>query len=134
MEGLGIRPKRPRRRVTACRRMERVMVTEPNGGWSMDFMSDELFDGQRIRPFTIVDNFSRQSLAIEVGERIGGQRVVEVLMQLGKERGLPKTIRLDNGPEIISLRLEQWAHLNGVGLDFSRPGKPMDNGLIGALN
>lgn len=133
-EGLQMRTKKPRRHVTACRRMERAVATEQNEGWSMDFMSDELFDGRRIRLLTIVDNFTRESLAIEVGDRIGGQRLVEILMQLGKERGLPRTIRVDNGPEFISKRLDQWAYLNGVELDFSRPGKPMDNGLIEAFN
>lgn len=133
-DGLQMRPRKPRRHVTACRRMEREVAMEQNDGWSMDFMSDELFDGRRIRLLTIVDNFSRESLAIEVDQRIGGQRVVEVLMQLGKERGLPKTIRVDNGPEFTSKRLDQWAYLNGVELDFSRPGKPMDNGLIEAFN
>ena len=100
----------------------------------MDFMSDELFDGRRIRLLTLVDNFTRESLAIEVNDRIGGHKVVEVLMQLGKERHLPKTIRLDNGPEFISKALDQWAYLNGVHLDFSRPGKPTDNGLIESFN
>lgn len=133
-DGLQMRPKKPRRHVTACRRMERAVATELNEGWSMDFMSDELFDGRRIRLLTIVDNFTRESLAIEVGERIGGQRVVEILMQLGKERGLPRTIRVDNGPEFTSKRLDQWAYLNGVALDFCRPGRPMDNGLIEAFN
>jgi len=133
-EGLQMRPKKPRRHVTASRRLERIVATEPNEGWSMDFMSDELFDGRRIRLLTIVDDFTRESLAIEVGERIGGQRVVEILMQLGKERGLPQTIRVDNGPEFTSKRLDQWAYLNGVELDFSRPGRPMDNGLIEAFN
>jgi putative transposase len=134
MEGLGMRPKKPRRHVMACKRMERPVATEPNEGWSMDFMTDELFNGHRIRLLTIVDNFTRESLAIEVDKHIGGQRVVEVLMQLGKERGLPKTIRVDNGPEFISKRLDQWAYLNGVELDFSRRGKPTDNGLIEAFN
>ena len=83
-EGLQMRPKKPRRHVTACRRMERVDATGPNDGWSMDFMSDELFDGRRIRLLTIVDNFTRESLAIEVDDHIGGHRVVEVLMQLGE--------------------------------------------------
>lgn len=133
-EGLEMRPKKPRRHVTACRRMERMVAAEPNEGWSMDFMSDELFDGRRIRLLTIVDNYSRESLAIEVEQRIGGGRVVEVLMQLGKERGLPQSIRVDNGPEFTSRRLDQWAYLNSVELDFSRPGKPTDNGLIEAFN
>ena len=133
-EGLQMRPKKPRRHVTACRRMERVAAAGPNDGWSMDFMHDELFDGRRIRLLTIVDNFTRESLAIEVGDHIGGHPVVEILMHLGEERGLPRTIRVDNGPEFISKQLDQWAYLNGVQLDFCRPGKPTDNGLIEAFN
>jgi len=134
LEGLLMRPKKPRRHVTACRRMERAMATCPNDGWSMDFMGDELYNGQRIRLFTLVDNFTRESLAIEVDFRLGGQRVVEVLNRISQEKGVPKLIRVDNGTEFTSKRLDQWAYLNGVKLDFSRPGKPTDNGLIEAFN
>ena len=133
-EGLTMRTKRPRRHVTASRRIERPLAIKPNDGWSMDFMSDELFDGRRIRLLTLVDNFTRESLAIEVNDHIGGHRVVEVLMQVGRERHLPRTIRVDNGPEFISKALDQWAYLNGVQLDFSRPCKPTDNGLIESFN
>lgn len=133
-EGLMMRTKKPRRHVSACRRMERPVATQPDEGWSMDFMSDELFDGRRIRLLTIVDNFTRESLAIEVDAHIGGQKVVEVLMHLGERHSWPRTIRVDNGSEFISKRLDQWAYLNGVELDFSRPGKPTDNGLIEAFN
>lgn len=100
----------------------------------MDFMSDELFNGQRIRLLTLVDNFTRESLAIEVDTHLGGHRVVEVLMRLSRARSLPKTIRLDNGPEFISKVVDQWAYLNSVDLDFSRPGKPTDNAFIEAFN
>jgi putative transposase len=134
LEGLRMRPKRPRRHVTACRRIERVEAVGPNEGWSMDFMSDELFNGQRIRLLTLVDNFTRESLAIEVDGHLGGHKVVEVLMRLSRVRSLPKTIRVDNGPEFISKVLDQWAYLNGVELDFSRPGKPTDNAFIEAFN
>ena len=106
----------------------------PNDGWSMDFMSDELYNGRRIRLLTLVDNFTRESLAIEVDSHVGGHRVVEILQRLSDERSLPKTIRLDNGPEFISKVLDQWAYLNGVELDFSRPGKPTDNAFIEAFN
>jgi len=133
-EGLTMRNKRPRRHVTACRRMDRPVATEPNSGWSMDFMSDQLFDGRRLRILTLVDNFTRESLAIEVNDHIGAHKVVDVLMQIGKERKYPRTIRVDNGPEFISKALDQWAYLNSVELDFSRPGKPTDNGLIEAFN
>jgi putative transposase len=106
----------------------------PNDGWSMDFMSDELCSGQRIRLLTLVDNFTRESLAIEVDTHLGGHRVAEVLQRLASLRALPRTIRVDNGPEFISKALDQWAYLNGVELDFSRPGKPTDNAFIEAFN
>lgn len=134
LEGLMMRPKRHRRHVTARRRMERVEAIFPNEGWSMDFMTDELFNGQRIRLLTLVDNFTRESLAIEVDIHLGGHRVVEVLQRLGGTRIMPKTIRVDNGPEFISKILDQWAYLNSVELDFSRPGKPTDNAFIEAFN
>ena len=129
-----MRHKRPRRHVTARRRMERVEANGPNEGWSMDFMTDELFSGQRIRLLTLVDNFTRESLAIEVDTHLGGHRVVEVLQYVSLERDLPKIIRVDNGPEFISKILDQWSYLNGVELDFSRPGKPTDNAFIEAFN
>ncbi len=134
LEGLTMRAKRPRRHVSACRRMVRATASHPNESWSMDFMSDELYNGQRIKLLTLVDNFTRESLAIEVADRLGGQRLVEVLMQVVAKKGLPKAIRVDNGPEFTSKMLDQWAHLNGVELDFIRPGKPTDNALIEAFN
>jgi len=134
LEGLGMRPKKPRRHVTACRRKERPVAKEINESWSMDFMSDQLYEGRRIRLLTLVDNFNRESLAIEVGEHIGSDRVVEVLTRLSKKRDLPKRIQVDNGPEFISKRLDQWAYFNRVELDFIRPGKPTDNGIIEAFN
>ena len=95
-------------------------------------MSDELCNGQRIRLLTLVDNFTRESLSVEVDTHLGGQRVVEVLQSISQRRNLPKTIRVDNGPEFISN--DQWAYLNGIELDFSRPGKPTDNAFIESFN
>ena len=83
------------------------MAAGVDESWSMDFMSDELFDGRRIRLLTIVDNFTRESLAIKVAASIGGQGVVEVLHRLMKQYRMPKTIRVDNGPEFTSKRLDQ---------------------------
>ena len=97
-------------------------------------MSDELFDGRRIRLLTTVDNFTRESLAIKVAASTKGEGVAEVLQGLTQRRRLPRTIRVDNGPEFTSKRLDQWACLNGVELDFSRPGKPTDNAFIEAFN
>jgi len=134
LEGLMMRPKRPRRHVSACRRMVRANASYPNESWSMDFMSDSLYDGQRFKLLTLVDNYTRESLVIEAAWRLGGHGVVAVLMEVSEKKGLPKSIRIDNGPEFTSKVLDQWAYLNGVELDFSRPGKPTDNALIEAFN
>ena len=86
----------------------------------MDFVSDALFDGRRLRALTVADAFTRDALAIGVDQHQGR----------AGSRGAPKTIRVDNGPEFISQALDCWAHENGVTLDFSWPGKPTDNALV----
>ena len=133
-ENLTIRTRTPKRRVSCRTRQDRPEADRINDCWSMDFMSDELFDGRRIRVLTIVDNFSRESLATEVGQRFKGKDVVRILTRLAAQRGLPKTIRVDNGPEFTSKALDQWAYKNNVTLDFSRPGKPTDNAFIESFN
>ena len=125
-----LRNKKPKRHVSCQGRMERPVAIGVYESWSMDFMSDELFDGRWIRHLTIVDNYSRESLAIKVATSIKGENVVEVMQQ----HRLPRTIRVNNGPEFTSKRLDQWVYLNGVELDFSRMGKPMDNAFIEAFN
>jgi putative transposase len=110
------------------------MAQRANDSWSMDFVSDQLVGGQRFRLLTLVDNHSRESLAIEVGQRLTGDDVVRVLEGVVSQRGKPQTIRVDNGPEFISRSLDLWAYFNGVKLDFSRPGKPTDNAFIESFN
>jgi putative transposase len=100
----------------------------------MDFVTDSLFNGHRFRSLTIVDNFSRECLAIEVDQHIKGEDVVKVVEQIKAMRGLPNYIRVDNGPEFISKELDKWAYENKVTLDFSRPGKPTDNAYIESFN
>ncbi len=129
-ECLNLRSKRPKRRVSATHRVSREEPCAVNDGWSMDFATDSLFDGRRFRALTVVDNFSRECLLIEADQRIRGEQVVEILDQLKVLRGVPKLIRLDNGPEFISKAMDKWAYENGVTLDFSRPGKPTDNALV----
>lgn len=97
-------------------------------------MSDALHDGRRFRVFTIVDNFSRVSPALEVDVSLTGKRVVEVLERLKWTQGLPKVIHCDNGSEFISRAVDDWAHRNGVKLDFSRPARPTDNPFIESFN
>jgi putative transposase len=100
----------------------------------MDFVADSLFNGRRFRSLTIVDNYSRECLAIEAGQSLMGAEVVTVVERLVKERGRPDRIQTDNGSEFISRVLDKWASDLGITLDFSRPGKPMDNATIESFN
>jgi len=134
-EGLNLRTKRPRRRKAAANRMDRIVLTGPNQSWSMDFVSDALFDGRKFRALTVVDNHTRECLAFEVAQSLTGDDVVRVLTNIVKERHqYPLRIQTDNGPEFISLAIDKWAYENGVTLDFSRPGKPTDNPFIESFN
>jgi putative transposase len=101
-----------------------------NDCWAMDFMSDELFDGRQIRLLVIFHHFTRESLAIEFGQR----DVVTALERLAYDRELPESIRVNNGPEFTSKVLDQQAYANGVTLDFSRPRKPTDKAFIESFN
>lgn len=134
-EGLQMRTKTPRRNKSCRARVERSKATHINESWSMDFMSEQLFDGRRFCLLTLVDNFTRESLAIRVGQRLTGDDVVAVLDAVKqRRRAVPKSIRVDNGPEFISKSLDWWAYFNKVTLDFSRPGKPTDNAYIESFN
>jgi len=134
LAGLNLRAKRPRRRKAAADRLDRPVLTAPTQSWSMDFVSDALFDGRRFRSLTVVDNFSRECLAIVVGQSLRGEDVVATLERLRQERGTPRRIQADNGPEFISVVLDKWAYDHGVTIDFSRPGKPTDNPFIESFN
>jgi putative transposase len=133
-EGLAIRTKLPRRRRATVVRENMPTATAPNQSWAMDFMHDVLADGSKIRLLTIVDTFSRESLAIEVDFCFKSAQVVEVLRRLVSKRGAPRRIQCDNGPEFVSLHLDQWAYWNRVKLDFSRPGRPSDNAFCESFN
>jgi putative transposase len=122
-----------KKRISAAR-VQQPAPTAPNQCWSMDFMSDSLYDGRRFRILTLVDNMSRESPAIEVGSSFSGQAVAEVLERLAQTRGLPQVIQVDNGPEFVSKALDEWARRHQVTLAFSRPGTPTDNPFIEAFN
>jgi len=133
-DGLSLRLKRPRRSVSAANRERQPGPAGPNELWSMDFVSDALFDGRRLRALTVVDAFTREAIAIEVDQGIKGEQVVETMKRVASRRGAPKAIRVDNGPEFVSKALDRWAYENGVTLDFSRPGKPTDNAFVESFN
>ena len=134
-EGLNLRAKRPRRNVTARHRRARPAVTAVDQYWSMDFVADNLFNGRRIRALTVVDNFSRECVAIEVGQGLRGDDVVAVMERLRQiNNRVPQRLQTDNGSEFISKSLDRWAYENRVTMDFSRPGKPTDNALVESFN
>jgi putative transposase len=114
--------------------MERLQLNAPNQVWSMDFVSDALFNGKKFRALTVADNHTRECLAIEVGQSLTGDDVAMVLTEIAQGRELPSRIQADNGPEFISISLDKWAYDHGVTMDFSRPGKPTDNPFIESFN
>ncbi len=114
--------------------MLRPEIEQPNACWSMDFVVDSLFNGHRFRALTIVDNYSRECLAIEAGQSLTGADVAAVVDRLVKVRGAPERIQCDNGTEFISRALDKWAYENGVIMDLSKPGKPKDNATIESFN
>jgi len=105
-----------------------------NQSWSVDFMHDALICGRRFRTFNVVDDFNREAIAIEIDLNIPAQRVIRVLDRSVANRGYPLQLRMDNGPEFISLALAQWAEDHGVTLEFISPGKPTQNAFIERFN
>lgn len=131
--GLVVR-KRSRKRVARLR-CPALAPTGPDQCWSLDFVSDALSWGRTLRMLTVEDTFTREALAIEVDTSLAGMRVARVLDRLVGARGAtPGTITLDNGPELTSKALDQWAYERGVYLDFIEPGKPVQNCFIESFN
>ena len=118
-EGLTLRHKPRRKRRAALHRRERFRPTAPNEVWSLDFVADQLADGRRFRALTIMDVFTRESLAIEVGQRLKGEDVVSTLNEIRLTRGGPKFLFCDNGAEFTSQIMDLWAYHNQVRIGFS---------------
>lgn len=131
--GLSVR-KRRRKRIAAVERKPLPVPTGPNQSWSMDFVSDGLAYGRRFRCLNVVDDYTRECLAIEVDTSLPGQRVKQMLERLREMRGLPESITVDNGPEFAGKVLDAWAYETGVMLSFIRPGKPAENAYIESFN
>jgi putative transposase len=129
-EGVAVR-RRPRKRVAGQRGEVVTVATQPNQCWSLDFLSEALANGRRLRLLSVLDTFTREALAIEVDTSLPSARVVGVLDQVVADRGArPEEIGLDNGPELTSRALDQGAHDKGVRLRFVDPGKPIPNAHI----
>ena len=131
--GLAVR-RRKRRRLRVSRPMPSAALTHANERWSLDFVHDYLADGRRIRTLNVIDAYTRECLAIEVDTSLPSARVTRVLDTLIWQYGLPETLRVDNGPEFISMAMDRWAFQHGVKLDFIQPGKPTQNGHVESFN
>ncbi len=122
--------RRARRRLPQRIKQPLLVPLAINQGWSMDFMCDSLVDGRRFRLLNIIDDYNRESLAIEIDTSLPALRVIRTLEKLIECRTKPQVIRVDNGPEFISDRLQQWCDDKQIQLLFIQPGKPMQNGFI----
>jgi len=133
-EQLQLRSKLPKRRKMAVTRREVYVPKRPNQAWAMDFVSDQLTNGDRFRALTIVDVFTRESLAIEVGQSLRADHVIAVCNRLSARRGAPVRVFVDNGSEFAGRLFDLWAYHHRVRIHFSRPGKPTDNCFIETFN
>lgn len=130
---LSLRTRRRRKRAS-CVRVEVPRPERSNHIWSMDFMRDALSNGRQLKLFTLLDEYTRKSLRIDVDTSITGRRVTQMLDIVSHSEGLPEMIIIDNGPEFISNALDKWAYERGIKLFFITPGKPVENTFIESFN
>ena len=126
--------RRYRKRLPARVKQALFQPQTINQVWSVDFMSDSLWDGRRFRLLNVIDDYNREVLAIEADLSLPTQRLIRLLERLKEYRGLPRMIRVDNGPEFISHKLDQWCKDHKIDLLFIQPGKPQQNGFIERCN
>ena len=135
-EGLKVPQRQPKRKRLwlndgSCVRL-RPRYT--NHVWSYDFMADRTSDGRALKLLTIIDEYSRECLAIDVSRHITSEDVLERLAQLFMERGIPRYLRSDNGPEFVAKAVREWLGKLGVGTLYIEPGSPWENGYLGSFN
>lgn len=126
--------RRYRKRLPARVKQALYRPSQVNEVWSIDFMSDTLWDGRRYRLLNIIDDYNREVLHIESDLSLPTIRLIRVLEYLNELRGLPKMMRVDNGPEFVSHKLDLWCREHNIELAFIQPGKPMQNGYVERCN
>ena len=132
---MGLNLRRRTKRVLPKRIAQPLEVSLfPNQQWALDFMHDTLYCGKRFRTLNIVDEGTRECLAIEVDTSLPAGRIIRVLEQLKHERGLPQQIRVDNGPELIAAEFYDWCESHGIEVVYIQPGKPQQNGFVERFN
>ncbi len=132
-EGLFLRTKRRKKRASHLRTTPPA-ASRKDERWSLDFVADALSDGRKLRALTVIDTYSRECLAIEVGQKMTSQLVTDVLDRVIAGRRRPTMITMDNGTEFTSNHFDAWAYRRKVALDFIQPGRPTENGHIESFN
>lgn len=131
--GLQVPRRRPRRRI-ASGRPRPLPATGANQVWAYDFVFDRCANGQQLKCLTVVDEWTRECLAIEVSGSIRSRHVIEVLARLVSVRGAPRHLRSDNGPEFVSRAILKWLHASHIDTAAIDPGKPWQNGTNESFN
>jgi len=131
--GLNIR-RRAKKRLPARVKQTLFHPEQMNQVWSIDFMSDSLWDGRKFRLLNVIDDYNREVLWMEADTSLPALRVVRALQMLEESRGLPAMIRVDNGPEFISSQLDCWCREKKITLAFIQPGKPTQNAFVERCN
>lgn len=126
--------RKPKKRLAARTAQVLAEPARPNQSWSLDFMSDSLSNGRAFRTLNILDDYNREALWIEVDTSLPAEHLVRILEILIAWRGRPTQIRMDNGPELISHRLEDWAKEHSITLAHIQPGQPAQNAYIERFN
>jgi len=135
-EGLKVpqKQRKKRRLGTSAQSSQRQRASAPNEVWSYDFVMDRTADGRRLKLLCVVEEFTRECLAIHVARRIGALEVIAVLGAVVQERGTPKHIRSDNGPEFIAVAVRRWLENQGIATLYIEPGSPWENAYCESFN
>lgn len=123
-----------KRRLPSRIKQPLIQPSAVNHTWSMDFMSDSMAGNRKFRTFNVIDDSTREVLAIEIDTSISAQRVIRTLNRVIEQRGKPIAIRVDNGPEFTAIAFTLWAKGQGIAIQYIQPGKPMQNGFIERFN
>lgn len=132
-EKLQVRKRGGRKRALGTR-SPMLLPSTINERWSLDFVSDAFTDGRRFRILAVIDDFSRECLALVADTSLSGLRVTRELSGLIKHRGKPNTIVSDNGTELTSMAILQWCQETNIGWHYIQPGKPQQNGFVESFN
>jgi putative transposase len=130
------------RRPVSCRKrrrvrpdsVQRLRAERPNQVWALDFQFDETADRRRLKLLNIVDEHTREALAMHVDRRADADTVITILQRLTADRGAPAHLRMDNGPELIAWALRDWCRFSGTGAVYIEPGSPWENPYVESFN